>query len=98
MKLLKIDSNQGHFRGGDGKYKPVDKIAKEDLLQLVTWTLNEKEVEFDAYDENAIKNQAHQIVYKSVVQKLQDLRGRKQEFIDESERLFLKEHEKYRDA
>ena len=98
MKLLKIDANQGHFRDVSGKYKPIDKIAKEDLLQLVTWTLNEKEADFDAYDENAIKNQAHQIVYKSVAQKLQNLGGRKQEFIDESERLFLKEYEKYRDA
>jgi hypothetical protein len=55
-------------------------------------------VKFDAYDENAIKNQAQQIVYKSVVQKLMDLKGRRQEFIDDSERLFLKEYEKYRDA
>lgn len=98
MKLLKTDANQGHFRDTSGKYKAIDKITKEDLLQLVTWTLNEKDVEFDAYDENAIKNQAQQIVYKSVAQKLQNLRGRKQEFIDESERSFLKEHEKYRDA
>lgn len=98
MKLLKIDANQGHFRDASGTYKPIDKIAKEDLLQLVTWTLDEKEVDFDAYDENAMKNQAHQIVYKSVLQKLQNLRSRKQEFIDESERLFLKEYEKYRDA
>ncbi len=98
MKLLKIDANQGHFRDINGKYKPIDKIAKEDLLQLVTWTLNEKEVEFDAYDEKAIKNQAQQIVYKSVDQKLQTLRGRKQEFIDEAERSFLKDYEKYRDA
>jgi hypothetical protein len=98
MKLLKIEENQGHFRDALGKYKPIDKIAKEDLLQLVNWTLHEKDVDFDAYDENAIKNQAHQIVYKSVVQKLQGLKGRKREFIDESERLFLKEYEKYRDA
>lgn len=98
MKLLRIDSNQGQFRDGNGDYKIIDKITKEDLLQLVTWTLTEKEVEFDPYDENAVKNQAHQIVYKSVIQKLQDLHDRKQEFIDESERLFLKEYEKYRDA
>lgn len=97
MKLLKVDSNQGHFRCTDGKYKPIDKIAKEDLLQLVNWTLSEKEVEFDKYDESTIKNQAHQVVYKSVVQKLMSLRGRKQEFTDESERLFLKEYEKYRE-
>lgn len=98
MKLLKIEANQGQFRDASGEYKPIDKIAKEDLLQLITWTLQEAEVIFDPYDENAIKNQAHQIVYKSVVQKLIDLRARKQEFIDESERLFLKEYEKYRDA
>lgn len=97
MKLLKTDANQGHFRDGSGKYKPIDKITKEDLLQLVSWTLSEKDVEFDAYDDNVIKNQAQQIVYKSVAQKLQNLRGRKQEFIDESERSFLKEYEKYRD-
>ena len=97
MKLLKVDANQGHFRCSDGQYKPIDKIAKEDLLQLVNWTLTEKEVEFDKYDENTIKNQAHQVVYRSVVQKLMGLRPRKQEFIDESERLFLKEYEKYRD-
>ena len=98
MKLLKIDDNQGHFRDINGIYKPIDKIAKEDLLQLVTWTLNEKDAEFDSYDEKAIKNQAQQIVYKSVDQKLRALKGRKQAFIDESERSFLKEYEKYRDA
>ena len=98
MKLLKIESNEGQFRDANGNYKPIDKINKEELLQLVTWTLNENDIEFDTYDENAIKNQAHQVVYKSVVQKLHDLRGRKQEFIDDSKRLFLKEYEKYSGA
>jgi hypothetical protein len=98
MKLLRIDGNQGQFRDVNANYKPIDQIAKEDLLQLVTWTLNEKEVEFDPYDEKAIKNQAQQIVYKSVDQKLQALRGRTQEFLDEAERLFLKEYEKYSDS
>lgn len=95
MKLLKIDSNMGHYRDAKGNYRPIDKLAKEDLLRLVTWTLNEKDVEFDDYDESTIKNQAHQIIYKSIVQKLRTLRNRKQEFIDESERLFLKEYERY---
>jgi hypothetical protein len=54
-------------------------------------------VEFDDYDEKAIKNQAHQIIYKSIVQKLRTLRDRRKEFIDESARLFLEDYEKYRD-
>ncbi len=95
MKLLKIEGEQGHYLGDSGQYHTVEKITKEELLRLVNLTL-EKDVEFDEYDENAIKNQAHQIVYKSVFEKLRDLRDRKQEFKDESERLFLNEYEKYR--
>lgn len=96
MKLLSIENNLGFYLGETGQYKPVDKITKEDLLRLVNLTLRE-DVKFDVYDENAIKNQAHQIVYKSVFEKLRGLRDRKKEFIDESERLYLKEYERYRE-
>lgn len=96
MKLLKISDNAGHFRDANGNYSPIDKIAKEDLLRLVNWMLHENAVELDEYDEKAIKNQAHQVIYKSIVQKLQSLKGRRQEFMDESARLFLEDYEKYR--
>lgn len=96
MKLLKIDNNLGHFLDGSGEFQPIDRITKEDLLSLVDLTLNE-EVEFDEYDEEKIRNQAHQIVYKSIHEKLRSLRDRKQEFIDESERLYLAEYERYKD-
>ena len=96
MKLLSIENNLGLYLSETGQYNPVDKITKEDLLRLVNLTLQE-DVEFDAYDENAIKNQAHQIVYKSVFEKLRGLRDRKKEFKDESERLYLKEYERYRE-
>lgn len=95
MKLLSIKDSAGLFLGESGQSITVDKITKEDLLRLVNLTLS-KDVEFDEYDENAIKNQAHQIVYRSILEKLRGLKERKQEFVDESERLFLKEYEKYR--
>ena len=98
MKLLKIENNCGSYRKEAGEYSPIDKITKEELLVLVNWTLKEDEVEFDEYDENAIKNHAHQIIYKSIARKLQSLRERKQEFIDESARLYLEDYEKYREA
>ena len=97
MKLLKISENVGQFLSADGNYILIDKISKEDLLRLLSRTLDEDGVEFDAYDEQTIKNQAHQVIYKSIVQKLTDLRKRRQEFIDESARLFLDEYEKYRE-
>jgi len=96
MKLLKIDRNLGFFLDGHGEYVDVDKITKEDLLRLVNSTLQD-EVEFDDYNDDDIKNQAHQIVYRNVYEKLRDLRGRRKEFVDESERLYLQEYEKYRD-
>jgi hypothetical protein len=96
MKLLRISDNGGQYRTEKGGYSPIDKISKEDLLRLVHWTLHEDAVAFDDYDEKAIKNQAHQIIYKSIVLKLSALQKRRQEFIDESARLFLAEYEKYR--
>src|SRR5690606_40189613 len=98
MKLLKIEASCGYYRRVDGSYLPLDKMTKEDLLQLVDWTLCEDNTELDDYDENNIKNQAHQIIYKSVHRKLGDLRGRRQEFMDESARLFVEDYKKYRDS
>lgn len=96
MKLLKISESCGHFRSASGEYVPVDKISRDDLLRLVTWTLDETEVEYDPYDESTIQHQAHQVIYKSILQKLQSLRNRRQSFTDESARLFLDDYEKYR--
>jgi len=96
MKLLKIENNIGLFLDGSGQYTPVDKISKEDILRLVNFTLDKEAAEFDPYDEDALKHQAHQIVYKSIVEKLRSLKDRRQKFTDESQRLFLSEYEKYR--
>jgi hypothetical protein len=96
MKLLKIENNAGYFLAQDGSVAEVDKITKEDLLRMVDVTLQEEDVEYDEYSDEELRNQAHQIVYKNVFEKLKELRGRRKEFIDESERLYLTEYEKYR--
>jgi len=96
MKLLETKDKLGYYLGNQGDFVPIDKITKEDLLRLVNLTLAE-EVEFDKYDDEAIKNQAHQILYKSIFEKIAGLKERKQEFTDESERLYLEDYEKYRD-
>ena len=95
MKLLRISDNCGHYLNEQGAYITIDKISKGDLLILASRALSEDDMELDEYDEDAIKNQAHQIIYKSIARKLQDLRERRQSFEDASARLFLKEYEKY---
>jgi len=98
MKLLEIKGKLGYYCDNQGKFAPVDKITKEDILRLVNLTLDTKsEVEFDEYNDDNLKNHAHQIIYKSIFEKLQGLKKRRQEFIDQSERLFLSDYEKYRD-
>jgi len=99
MKLLKIENNQGFFLDDKDSYSPVNKLTKEQLLWLVKQTLSESnEIEFDEYNEDTLRNKAHQIVYKSVYRKLTALREGRKEFIDTSERLYLAEREKYGEA
>lgn len=95
MKILKIEYNQGFYFAEGEDYNSIDKINKNDLLKLVDLTLND-DVEFDEYSEDTLKNHAHQIIYKSIYEKLFDLYKEKDEFKDESERLFLQEYEKYK--
>lgn len=96
MKLLKISDQTGQYLNSAGGYSPIDQLSKEDLLRLVNQTLGPEDIEFDAFDAATLKNHAHQIIYKSVLSKLTDLRERKDAFLDESARLFLAEYEQYR--
>ena len=98
MKLLRIKDNAGYHYDNQGEFAKVDKVTKEDILRLVSLTLDtDQEVEFDEYDVDKLKNHAHQIIYKSIFDKLQELKKRRKEFIDESARLYLSEYEKYSD-
>lgn len=97
MKLLRIANNTGQFLGAKGDYVSIEKITKEDLLRLVGNIIEEENADLDEFDGESIKNQAHQVIYKSVSQKLAGLRKRRTEFIDESARLFLDEYERYRE-
>ena len=94
MKLLKIENPLGFYRGEDGAYHEIDQITKEELLWILKKVLDESG-ELDEYDEDELKNQAHQVVYKSIYSNLKALEDRRQEFIDESERLFLEDYKKY---
>ncbi|MBU4237538.1 MAG: hypothetical protein KKI01_14620 [Proteobacteria bacterium] len=94
MKLLKIDENLGLFLKKEGGYSTVDNITKDDLLRIMENVL-EGSGELDPYSEEEIKNQAHQVVYKSIYSNLKALEERRQEFMDESERLYLEDYKKY---
>ena len=95
MKILKIENNQGYFSIDGSEYELIDKINKEALLALVNIALD-TEVEIDEYDDELIKNQAHQILYKNISEKIAKLNQERDDFKDDTERLFLPEYEKYK--
>lgn len=95
MKVLKIENSQGLFLTEEGNYETIDKLDKNILLRLVNLAL-EDGFEIDIYDETQLRNQAHQIIYMSISEKLNDLYQRRQQFRDESENMYLDEFEKYK--
>lgn len=95
MKALKIENHQGHFLTDEYTYELIDKIDKAILLRLVNLALKD-DFEIDEYDEAKLKNQAHQIIYKSIGGKLVELHKKRNQFRDESERLYLDAYEKYK--
>lgn len=97
MRLLKIEDKQGLFLSKGGEYVTVDKMTKESLLYLVDLSLEHGSgCELDEYDQENLPNQAHQIIYKNVYEKISQLTARKDEFLDRSERLYLDEYERYK--
>ncbi|MCG7905019.1 MAG: hypothetical protein JAY95_00675 [Candidatus Thiodiazotropha taylori] len=95
MKILRIKDNQGFYTITGDEYIPIDKVGKNDLLALVELALGD-DFEIDSYSDDILSHQSHQIIYKSISEKLLDLNQRKDEFKDESERLYLEEYEKYK--
>tara|TARA_R110002012_G_scaffold114250_1_gene260845 strand:+ start:837 stop:1127 length:291 start_codon:yes stop_codon:yes gene_type:complete len=95
MKVLKIENSKGYFLTEQNTYETVDNIDKTTLLRLINAAL-EDNFEIDEYNEELLKNQAHQIIYKSISFKLNDLYSKRNQFRDESERLFQDEYEKYK--
>ena len=94
MKILKIERGNGCYLSGADQYTEIDKITKDHLLELINITL-EHEVAFDAYDAQSLHNQAQRIVYRNILEKLQDLASRRQEFKDESDKWYEKEYERF---
>ncbi|MCV6577170.1 MAG: hypothetical protein OIF58_15710 [Cohaesibacter sp.] len=95
MKILKIENEQGYFvTTNDGGWQSIDKIDKNGLLVLLDLFLAD-EVEIDSPDDHTISNQAHQIIYRGIFEKLSQLSSEKSRFKDESERLYLEEMKRY---
>lgn len=96
MKILEVKNGKGYFLKGEETVE-LDQIGKEDLLNLLDIAIA-TEFEMDEYDVEKLHNKAHQIIYKHLYQKFEELKQNKDRFKDESERAYKDAIEKYSEA
>lgn len=96
MKILEVKNGKGYFLKGEETVE-LDQIGKEDLLNLLDIAIA-TEFEMDEYDVEKLHNKAHQIIYKHLYQKFEELKQNKHRFKDESERAYKDAIEKYSEA
>lgn len=96
MKYLIIENNKAFYQINDDvdSKKTIDQITKEDLLKLVELCI-EEEFEMDSFDAAKIPQAAHQIIYKNIYQKLNNLRLHRVSFVDEKTTLYRKAIDSY---
>lgn len=61
---------------------------KDDLLTLLKLAISEESFEMDPYSTESVHNAAHQIIYKNIYQKFEDIRLHRVSFEDEKVNLY----------
>ena len=97
MKFLIIENGQAKYTVDPNVPASIkiDQLSKEDLLKLIELCMNDDAFEMDSYDETLLQNKAHQIIYKNIYQKLEELRSQRVRFYDEETVLYRAAISKY---
>lgn len=77
MKYLMVDNGRVFYSldGSAASKNPIDQISKDDLLTLLKIAISEESFEMDPYSTESVHNAAHQIIYKNIYQKFEDIRS-----------------------
>lgn len=94
MKHLRIKERKGEFLR-ETNWLEITELTAEDILCLAKAAVQEDDFELDPYDEAALHNAAHKIIYQKISEQLLSLHARKQEFIDETRNIYQDAYEKY---
>ncbi|MBT2732900.1 hypothetical protein [Carnobacterium sp. ISL-102] len=94
MKYLEIENNKGYYHLNSKKTE-IDKISKEDILELVKILMHEKVFLMDEFSEEKLQHGVHKIIYRNIHNKFQDLKNEKDSIIDEVNQDFQEAFQKY---
>jgi len=97
MKCMIIKDGKGYFSLDGSKLQEIDKITKDDLLNLLDIVIS-SDTEMDSYSDDTLQQPAQKIIYRNLFQKLSDLSVNRTRFKDESEALYRSAIEKYESA
>lgn len=96
MKLLRIDRGKGEYSVNGINFKIVDELTKEDIFAIIEMVISDDNIEFDEITETVkVENIAQEIVYSNLLNKLKELRSRRQTIIDDSKSDFAEAFKKY---
>lgn len=95
MKHLRIKEGKGQCSIDGVIWTDLDKIGKDDVLKLVDLALSDG-FSMDPYQRELIPNPAHEIIYRNLHTKLEELVVKKERFRDESQQLYREAIQKYR--
>lgn len=96
MNYTKIDKSCVYFRLNEEMvWKPISDIQGDDLITLLEKALDEDEFELAEYDNDQICNEAHNIIYKSIYEKISEIRNDRENILDEHLQRYSEVIDKY---
>ncbi len=94
MKHLEIKGQKAYFKRGES-WIIVTEMTKEDLLNLAHAAVEDDEFTADVYDESALPNPAHRIIYQRISGQLKELHNRRVAFQEEVRNIYKEAYTKY---
>lgn len=96
MTYLKINNNKGYFRIDETKeeWTELDQIRKDDLLKLIDKATTQ-EFQMDEYKDELLQNPAHNIIYRNIYGKFNELLNNKTRFQDSVNAMYKTAIDKY---
>lgn len=96
MIYLKIENNKGYYRidASKDEWVELDQIGKEDLLKLLDIATSQ-DFEMEEYKAELLQNPAHNIIYKNIYGKFNELLSNKTRFQDSVNSMYKSAIDKY---
>lgn len=98
MEYSKIENHKVYYRiTKEAEWIKITEIGKDDILKLLTAFKDDEDFKLVEYENDKIKNEAHNIIYKSIYSKFQELILKREQIIDDSNNRYMDAINKYKD-